>query len=56
MGKIICSSKKGRSHNGRFYESGSVTPLQWKCEFASASPAATAVPPAFIKPLGRCKQ
>jgi len=43
-------NEKDRTHNKRFYESGGVTPPKHLCEFASASPAATAVTPAFIKP------
>jgi len=39
--------------NKRFYESGGVSPQTVLCEFASASPAASSVAPAFIKPLGR---
>ena len=47
-------NEKDRTHNKRFYESGGVTPQKVQYKFASTSPAATAVPPAFIKPLGRC--
>ena len=39
--------------NGRLYESGGVTPQKKQCVIASTSPAASAVAPAFIKPLGR---
>jgi len=44
------------AYNKRFYESGGGCPQTVLCEFASASPAASAVAPAFIKPLGRCRQ
>jgi len=44
------------AYNKRFYESGGVTPQKKQCELASASPAASAVAPAFIKPPERCVQ
>ena len=39
--------------NMRFYESGGVTPPEKQCVIASASPAASSVAPAFIKPPTR---
>jgi len=59
MNKMVSFNKQnnnktdGRSPNERFYESGGVTPQKKQCVIASASPAASAVAPAFIKPLTR---
>ena len=37
------------AYNGRFYESGGVSPLKHLCKFASASPARTFVNPRLHK-------
>jgi len=44
------------AYNERFYESGGVARRKKQYKIASASSAENTVTPAFIKPLGRCKQ
>jgi hypothetical protein len=40
------------AYNGRFHASGGVTPLKVKCEYASAPPARTFVPPRLREAAG----